>query len=72
MEELLMNVVRQMAEYLDEEQLDRLQNVLYIQFHGKKLQRTNMSCRTQGLTEIHIKLSCLLPAKKSVAGRIIP
>ncbi|MFR4578362.1 MAG: hypothetical protein ACLT76_00695 [Clostridium fessum] len=33
-EELLMNVVNAMSNSLDEEQLDKLQNVLYINFHG--------------------------------------
>ena len=32
-EELLMNVVNAMSNCLDEEQLDKLQNVLYINFH---------------------------------------
>ena len=32
-EELLMNVVNAMSSCLDEEQLDKLQNVLYINFH---------------------------------------
>lgn len=49
MEELLMNVVRQMAEYLDEEQLDRLQNVLYIQFHGKKIAEDKYELQNTGL-----------------------
>ena len=33
-EELLMNVVNAMSSCLDEEQLDKLQNVLYINFHA--------------------------------------
>ena len=37
LEEMLMNVVQAMSDSLDEEQLDKLQNVLYIQFHYKKI-----------------------------------
>ena len=36
-EELLMNVVNAMSNSLDEEQLDKLQNVLYINFHGVRV-----------------------------------
>ena len=36
-EELLMNVVNAMSNCLDEEQLDKLQNVLYINFHDVRV-----------------------------------
>lgn len=36
-EELLMNVVNAMSSCLDEEQLDKLQNVLYINFHDVRV-----------------------------------
>lgn len=36
-EELLMNVVNAMSGSLDEEQLDKLQNILYINFHNIKV-----------------------------------
>lgn len=36
-EELLMNVMNAMSSCLDEEQLDKLQNVLYINFHGVRV-----------------------------------
>ena len=35
-EELLMNVVNAMSSCLDEEQLDKLQNVLYSNYHALK------------------------------------
>ena len=37
LDNILMNVVQIMSEDLDEEQLNKLQNILYIQFHGKKI-----------------------------------
>lgn len=36
-ENILMNVIQIMGDTLDAEQLDKLQNVLYIQFHDKQV-----------------------------------
>lgn len=68
MEELLMNVVRQMAEYLDEEQLDRLQNVLYIQFHGKKIAEDKYELQNTGTDGDTHKVK-LFVASKKICGR---
>lgn len=40
-ENIIRNVTNSMAEVLDDEQLQKLQNVLYIQFHGLKLEEEN-------------------------------
>lgn len=71
LEEMLMNVVQAMSNCLDEEQLDKLQNVLYIQFHDKKLWKKKTSCRQLERIAILLKSGCLLPVKKYPAGRTI-
>ena len=40
-ENIIRNVTNSMAEVLDDEQLQKLQNVLYIQFHGLKFEEEN-------------------------------
>lgn len=67
-EELLMNVVQQMSDSLDEEQLDKLQNVLYIQFHGKKIVEECNELQATGTDSDTAKLR-LFVASKKVSGR---
>lgn len=67
-EELLMSVVQAMSNSLDEEQLDKLQNVLYIQFHGKKIVEEKNELQSTGTDSDTAKVR-LFVASKKVSGR---
>lgn len=68
LEELLMNVVQAMSTSLDEEQLDKLQNVLYIQFHDKKIVEEKNELQATGTDSDTHKVR-LFVASKKVSGR---
>lgn len=68
LEEILMNVVQQMATCLDEEQLDKLQNVLYIQFHDKRIVEEKNELAATGTDSDTAKVR-LFVASKKVSGR---
>ena len=67
-EELLMNVVNAMSSYLDEEQLDKLQNVLYINFHGVQVAEEKNELQATGTDNDTVKMR-LFVASKKVSGR---
>lgn len=68
LEEMLMNVVQAMSDSLDEEQLDKLQNVLYIQFHNKKIVEDKCELQATGADSDTAKIR-LFVASKKVSGR---
>ena len=51
-ENIIRNVTNSMAEVLDDEQLQKLQNVLYIQFHGLKLEEEHTQLITSETGEL--------------------
>lgn len=67
-EELLMNVVNAMSGSLDEEQLDKLQNVLYINFHGVQVVEEKNELQATGTDGDTMKMR-LFVASKKVSGR---
>ena len=68
LEEILMNVVQAMSSSLDEEQLDKLQNVLYIQFHDKQIVEEKNELQATGTDSDTAKMR-LFVASKKVSGR---
>ena len=66
LEEMLMNVVQAMSDSLDEEQLDKLQNVLYIQFHDKKIVEEKNELQTTGTDSDTAKVRLFVASKKSI------
>ena len=67
-EELLMNVVNAMSNCLDEEQLDKLQNVLYINFHDVRVVEEKNELQATGTDSDTAKMR-LFVASKKVSGR---
>ncbi|WP_243024534.1 hypothetical protein [Clostridium sp. AM48-13] len=67
-EELLMNVVNAMSNCLDEEQLDKLQNVLYINFHDVRVVEEKNEIQATGTDSDTAKMR-LFVASKKVSGR---
>mgnify|MGYP000281978106 CR=1 FL=1 len=65
-EELLMNVVNAMSSCLDEEQLDKLQNVLYINFHGVRVVEEKNELQATGTDSDTAKMRLFVASKKSV------
>lgn len=68
LEEILMDVVQAMSNSLDEEQLDKLQNVLYIKFHDKKIVEDKCELQATGTDSDTAKVR-LFVASKKVSGR---
>lgn len=68
LEEILMDVVQAMSNSLDEEQLDKLQNVLYIKFHGKQIMEEKNELQATGTDSDTVKVR-LFVASKKVSGR---
>ena len=64
LEEMLMNVVQAMSNCLDEEQLDKLQNVLYIQFHDKKIVEEKNELQATGTDSDTVKIRLFVASKK--------
>ncbi|MFQ8841870.1 MAG: hypothetical protein ACLR8P_14065 [Clostridium fessum] len=67
-EELLMNVVNAMSGSLDEEQLDKLQNILYINFHNIKVVEEKNELQATGTDGDTMKMR-LFVASKRCQGR---
>ena len=70
-EELLMNVVNAMSSCLDEEQLDKLQNVLYINFHDVRVVEEKNELQATGTDSDTAKMRLFVASKKCQGGRII-
>lgn len=68
LEEILMRVVQSMSDSLDEEQLDKLQNVLFVQFHGKMISEEKNELSVTGTDSDTAKVR-LFVASKKVSGR---
>ena len=65
-EELLMNVVNAMSNCLDEEQLDKLQNVLYINFHDVRVVEEKNELQATGTDSDTAKMRLFVASKKGV------
>ena len=63
-EELLMNVVNAMSSCLDEEQLDKLQNVLYINFHDVRVVEEKNELQATGTDSDTVKMRLFVASKK--------
>lgn len=68
LEKILVNVVQQMSECLDEEQLDKLQNILYINFHGKQIVEEKNELMATGTDSDTAKVRMFV-ASKRISGR---
>lgn len=68
LEEILMSVVNAMSGSLDEEQLDKLQNILYINFHNIKVVEEKNELQATGTDGDTVKMR-LFVASKKVSGR---
>lgn len=68
LEEILMDVVEAMSTSLDEEQLNKLQNVLYIKFRGKKIVEERYELQVVGNDSDTHKIR-MFKASKKVSGR---
>ena len=71
-EELLMNVVNAMSGSLDEEQLDKLQNILYINFHNIKVVEEKNELQATGTDGDAMKMRLFVASKKVMrCGKIL-
>lgn len=70
-EELLMNVVNAMSNSLDEEQLDKLQNVLYINFHGVRVVEEKNELQATGTDSDTVKMRLFVASKRCLGARTI-
>lgn len=68
LERILMDVVQEMSGILDEEQLDKLQNVLYINFHNKKIVEEKCELMATGTDSDTAKVRMFV-ASKRISGR---
>ena len=75
-EELLMNVVNAMSNCLDEEQLDKLQNILYITFHGVRVVEEKNELQATETDSDTAKMRLFVASKKETPSgrtlRILP
>lgn len=68
LEKILQNVIQIMGDSLDTEQLDKLQNVLYIQFHDKKVVQDTYELAATGTNNDTYKIKMFVASKK-ISGR---
>lgn len=68
LEDILTNICQQMSECLDDEQLEHLQNILYINFHNKKIQEEKYELQATGTDNDTAKLK-MFRASKKLSGR---
>lgn len=66
MDEILKNVVDEMAPHLNPEQLEHLTNVLYINFRGLELRETRTELTTAGEDSDDAKIRMFVASKKAV------
>ena len=65
-EKLLENVVNEMLPHLNEAQLEQLQNVLYINFHGVEVQKEKYELTDTGVDGDEAKVRMFVASKKAV------
>ncbi len=66
MEAILRNVIDEMAPHLDQEQMEHLTNVLYINFRGMELQEKRTELTTAGEDSDDAKIRLFVASKKAV------
>lgn len=65
-EKILENVINQMTPHLDLEQIEHLSNVLYVNFHGVKVQREETALSKTGIDGDEAKIRMFVASKKAV------
>lgn len=65
-EKLLENVVNEMIPHLGEKQLEQLQNVLYINFHGVEVKKEQYELADTGIDGDEAKIRMFVASKKAV------
>ena len=65
-EKILENVINQMSPHLGQEQLEHLNNVLYMNFHGKEVKEESTELIPSGLEGDEAKIRMFVASKKAV------
>ena len=65
-EKILENVINQMSPHLGQEQLGHLNNVLYMNFHGKEVREESTELIPSGLEGDEAKIRMFVASKKAV------
>ena len=65
-EKILENVINQMSPHLCQEQLEHLNNVLYMNFHGKEVKEESTELIPSGLEGDEAKIRMFIASKKAV------
>lgn len=65
-EKILENVINQMSPHLGQEQLEHLNNVLYMNFHGKEVREESTELIPSGLEGDEAKIRMFVASKKAV------
>jgi len=65
-EKILENVVNEMLPHMDENQLEQLKNVLYINFHGVEVQEESYELVNTGIDGDEAKIKMFIASKKAV------
>ena len=65
-EKILENVVNEMMPHLDEQQMEQLQNVLYINFHGVEVQEEHYELTNMEIDGDEAKIRMFVASKKAV------
>ena len=66
MEKIIENVINQMIPHLNQEQLEHLSNVLYVNFHGKEIREECTELVPCGLEGDEAKVKMFIASKKAV------
>ena len=65
-DEIIKNVVNQMAGHLDREQLEHLRNTLYINFNGIEVRKETTALTSTGMNSDDLKIKMFVASKKAV------
>ena len=65
-EKILENVINEMAPHLDRGQLEHLNNVLYVNFHGKEIHEQCTDLASTGVDGDELKIRMFIASKKAV------
>ena len=65
-EKIIENVINEMAIHIDQEQLEHLKNVLYMNFHGKEVQEQCTELSTSNIDGDEAKIRMFVASKKAV------
>lgn len=66
LEKILENVINEMTPHLDPEQQEHLSNVLYVNFHGKKIVEESAELAATGIDGDEAKIRMFVASKKAV------